>query len=35
MRIRVPEVWYGDYLAIVGAARIGEQEPTAWRYPGA
>ena len=26
MRIRVPEVWYGDYLAMIGAARIGEQE---------
>jgi len=26
MRIRVPEQWYGDYLAMVGAARIGEQE---------
>lgn len=26
MRIRVPEVWYGDYLAMTGAARIGEQE---------
>lgn len=24
-RIRVPEVWYGDYLAALGAARIGEQ----------
>jgi N-methylhydantoinase B len=23
-RIRVPEHWYGDYLATVGAARIGE-----------
>ena len=23
-RIRVPEQWYGDYLAAVGAARIGE-----------
>jgi N-methylhydantoinase B len=23
-RIRVPEQWYGDYLAMVGAARIGE-----------
>jgi N-methylhydantoinase B len=28
MRIRVPEVWYGDYLAMIGAARIGEQELT-------
>jgi len=26
MRIRVPEQWYGDLLAMVGAARIGEQE---------
>jgi N-methylhydantoinase B len=26
MRIRVPEVWYGDYLAMVGAARLGERE---------
>lgn len=26
MRIRVPEVWYGDYLALLGAARIGERE---------
>jgi N-methylhydantoinase B len=25
MRIRVPEVWYGDYLAALGAARIGER----------
>ncbi len=24
-RIRVPELWYGDYLALVGAARIGER----------
>lgn len=24
-RIRVPDVWYGDYLASVGAARIGER----------
>jgi N-methylhydantoinase B len=24
-RIRVPEVWYGDYLATIGAARIGER----------
>jgi hypothetical protein len=28
MRIRVPEVWYGDYLAMMGAARIGERELT-------
>ncbi|MCW1838881.1 hydantoinase B/oxoprolinase family protein [Prosthecomicrobium hirschii] len=26
MRIRVPEQWRGDYLASLGAARIGEQE---------
>jgi len=26
MRIRVPEQWHGDYLAAVGAARIGERE---------
>jgi N-methylhydantoinase B len=25
MRIRVPEQWYGDYLAGVGSARIGER----------
>lgn len=25
-RIRVPDQWYGDYLAAVGAARIGERE---------
>ena len=25
MRIRVPEQWRGDYLAMVGAARIGER----------
>jgi N-methylhydantoinase B len=24
-RIRVPDQWYGDYLAMLGAARIGEQ----------
>ena len=24
-RIRVPDQWYGDYLATVGAARIGER----------
>jgi N-methylhydantoinase B len=24
-RIRVPEMWYGDYLAAVGAVRIGER----------
>lgn len=26
MRIRVPEQWRGDYLALLGAARIGERE---------
>jgi N-methylhydantoinase B len=26
MRIRVPEQWRGDYMAMVGAARIGEEE---------
>ena len=26
MRIRVPEQWYGDFLAMMGAARIGERE---------
>jgi N-methylhydantoinase B len=26
MRIRVPNQWRGDYLAMVGAARIGERE---------
>lgn len=26
LRIRVPEQWWGDYLAMVGAARIGERE---------
>jgi N-methylhydantoinase B len=25
LRIRVPELWWGDYLAILGAARIGEK----------
>lgn len=25
LRIRVPELWWGDYLALLGAARIGEQ----------
>jgi N-methylhydantoinase B len=24
-RIRVPEVWFGDYLATLGAARVGER----------
>lgn len=28
-RIRVPDQWYGDYLAAVGAARIGERRLTA------
>lgn len=28
MRIRVSDVWYGDYLAMIGAARIGERELT-------
>lgn len=27
-RIRVPEQWYGDYLAMLGAARIGEARLT-------
>ncbi len=26
LRIRVPQQWWGDYLAMVGAARIGERE---------
>lgn len=26
LRIRVPEQWYGDYLAMLGAARVGERE---------
>ncbi|RUW19053.1 hydantoinase B/oxoprolinase family protein, partial [Mesorhizobium sp. M1E.F.Ca.ET.041.01.1.1] len=26
LRIRVPNQWYGDYLAMVGAARAGERE---------
>jgi N-methylhydantoinase B len=25
LRIRVPDQWWGDYLALLGAARIGEQ----------
>lgn len=29
MRIRVPDQWWGDFLAMLGAARIGEQEITA------
>ena len=24
-RLRVPDVWYGDYLAMLAAARIGEK----------
>ena len=28
LRIRVPDQWWGDYLAMVGAARIGERELT-------
>lgn len=28
-RIRVPDVWYGDYLAALGAARIAERQLTA------
>lgn len=26
LRIRVPDQWWGDYLATVGAARVGERE---------
>ena len=26
MRIRVPDQWWGDFLAMIGAARIGERE---------
>jgi N-methylhydantoinase B len=26
LRIRVPEAWHGDYLAMLGAARIGERQ---------
>jgi N-methylhydantoinase B/oxoprolinase/acetone carboxylase alpha subunit len=26
LRIRVPDQWWGDYLALVGAARIGERQ---------
>ncbi len=26
VRIRVPDVWYGDFLALLGAARIGERK---------
>ena len=26
MRIRVPELWHGDFLAMLGAARIGERK---------
>ena len=25
VRIRVPDLWHGDYLALLGAARIGER----------
>ena len=25
VRIRVPDQWYGDYLAMIGAARVGER----------
>ena len=28
LRIRVPSQWWGDYLAMIGAARIGERELT-------
>ncbi|MDB6107787.1 MAG: hydantoinase B/oxoprolinase protein [Gammaproteobacteria bacterium] len=28
MRIRVPDQWYGDYLACLGSARIGERRLT-------
>ena len=28
IRIRVPDKWWGDYLALLGAARIGEREVT-------
>jgi N-methylhydantoinase B len=28
LRIRVPEQWYGDYLAMLGAARVGERRVT-------
>jgi N-methylhydantoinase B len=27
-RIRVPDKWWGDYLALLGAARVGERELT-------
>jgi hypothetical protein len=26
MRIQVPEQWWGDYLATLGAARVAERE---------
>ena len=29
MRIRVPDQWYGDYLAALGAARVGERAAVA------
>ena len=25
LRIRVPEQWWGDYLALLGAVRVGER----------
>jgi N-methylhydantoinase B len=28
LRIRVPDTWWGDHLALLGAARIGEREVT-------
>ena len=38
MRIRVPDQWWGDYLAMAGAARICEKEVTAladeWGWQG-
>ncbi|MCY4479732.1 MAG: hydantoinase B/oxoprolinase family protein, partial [Rhodospirillales bacterium] len=30
LRIRVPDQWWGDYLAMLGAARIGEREITSF-----
>jgi N-methylhydantoinase B len=26
MRIRIPDMWWGDYLALLGSARVGERE---------
>ena len=26
VRIRVPDMWWGDYLALLGSARVGERE---------